>query len=850
MLGSTKYNSSPPNSSCAMRAADASLSLECVGLHSGQSFSGSAGSASPFVVVAQGLSDTSRSDCAVGCDRISAQPDSSPLNSSYAVKAADVSLPPVCVGLHSGQSPSRIPMGTSTFVQGLSVEDQADAISRPSAEDIIRLVSSLPSDARCSTDLFSNSHSWQSGAWSREGGCGLRANTRKYPRFTSLVCRFIHSLMPAFAFQALAIFQNIGSEKRVDNNSRPGSANLVIPLSSFEEGSIKVHALPPLKLQVAKGPVLLDPSVPHEVEPWHGQRVVLAAYSPNNFEALPQADRVLLYSLGFRPPESSSPSWVMGLCCPHAEASAGLKPDAVPPKGSTCLEPPAGQPVSGSSDSDVEVISDEDSVMPALSHALPSSNTLTSDSVPCGQFLLDLCSGAAAPLSKAAQRIGIDVLPIDILVCHSRDLLQDSFYESLLRLAFSGRPRYAAGSPPCSEYSLLKQAPGGPRPCRSAEHLGGFPDNPPALQAKVESSRTLMQRTVQILLAVYHAGGHCALEQPRNSLAWREDFVQSFMQQIQADLIVVAACLYGMDAYKRWIFATSWRALQKLQGICPHARDHHPSFVGVQEPDGGYTSRATAMFPESLADAYVAALAPLFDPLPTGLGKCLTFPEALKTIPVRPLDDFPTASQDGGGIYSVPDWTSPQPGLHDSFASVRHELRKFFVQIRIFSRLRAHVDNPTSEPLFTPAEVQHMRTLWEAWFQEQGHSEPISWAAAPGQPYSLDALQALATVLGDRDVSLWPSLKQGVPLGVKGDIPMSHTLIPLDNPSWDPRDQDFQICSGNWPGAEEAPELLEKLIQEELSAGYLEPVPSLETAQQRWDQAKLMLCRPRAASRV
>ena len=65
---------------------------------------------------------------------------------------------------------------------------------------------------------------------------------------------------------------------------------------------------------------------------------------------------------------------------------------------------------------------------------------------------------------------------------------------------------------------------------------------------------------------------------------------------------------------------------------------------------------------------------------------------------------------------------------------------------------------------------------------------------------------------------------------------MSHTLIPLENPSWDPRDQDFQICSGNWPGAEEAPELLEELIQEELTAGYLEPVPSLDTAQQRWDQ--------------
>ena len=177
-----------------LRAADASLSLECVGLHSGQSFSGSAGSASPFVV-AQGLSDTSRSDCAVGRGRGSARADSSPLNSSCAEKAADVSLPPVCVGLHSGQSPSGIAMSISTFAEGPSVEDQADAISRPSAEDIIRLVSSLPSDVRCNMDLFSNSHFWQSGAWSLEGGCGLRANTRKYPRFTSR--RFIHSLMPA-----------------------------------------------------------------------------------------------------------------------------------------------------------------------------------------------------------------------------------------------------------------------------------------------------------------------------------------------------------------------------------------------------------------------------------------------------------------------------------------------------------------------------------------------------------------------------------------------------------------------------------------------------------------------------
>ena len=49
-------------------------------------------------------------------------------------------------------------------------------------------------------------------------------------------------------------------------------------------------------------------------------------------------------------------------------------------------------------------------------------------------------------------------------------------------------------------------------------------------------------------------------------------------------------------------------------------------------------------------------------------------------------------------------------------------------------------------------------------------------AHAPGQPYCLDALQALAAMLEDRDMRLWPSLKKGVPLGIKGDVFASSTF--------------------------------------------------------------------------
>ena len=59
-----------------------------------------------------------------------------------------------------------------------------------------------------------------------------------------------------------------------------------------------------------------------------------------------------------------------------------------------------------------------------------------------------------------------------------------------------------------------------------------------------------------------------------------------------------------MDAYKRWIFATSWRA---LRGLPEFAIMPVISILALR-----------GVFPESLADAYLAALAPLaplLDPL-------------------------------------------------------------------------------------------------------------------------------------------------------------------------------------------------------------------------------------------
>ena len=102
------------------------------------------------------------------------------------------------------------------------------------------------------------------------------------------------------------------------------------------------------------------------------------------------------------------------------------------------------------------------------------------------------------------------------------------------------------GSRPCCEYSLLELRLGGPPPCRSPQHLNGLPGNDAAAETRVQQSRTILERTIAILYAVYQSGGHVSLEQPRNSMSWSEPAAQGFMLDVSADLVVVAACAFGM----------------------------------------------------------------------------------------------------------------------------------------------------------------------------------------------------------------------------------------------------------------------------------------------------------------
>ena len=158
-----------------------------------------------------------------------------------------------------------------------------------------------------------------------------------------------------------------------------------------------------------------------------------------------------------------------------------------------------------------------------------SSESSTSDTEesrkeePMPKFFLDIFAGKNAPLSQAAASASkARFQPFDIMIDPKHDILNDSIYESLLQLCWSGCIGLATSAPPCKEYSRLKMQPGGPPPLRTPEYMDGLPHLNTAQQEKVRQSKEIHRRGRQLLHAVMSKGGTGILEQPPSSLAWLE----------------------------------------------------------------------------------------------------------------------------------------------------------------------------------------------------------------------------------------------------------------------------------------------------------------------------------------
>jgi len=173
------------------------------------------------------------------------------------------------------------------------------------------------------------------------------------------------------------------------------------------------------------------------------------------------------------------------------------------------------------------------------------------------------------------------------------------------------------------------------------------------------------------------------------------------------------------------------------------------------------------------------------------------------------------------------------PGHSDIFQSLRSTWTDWLAAKHVPLRLRSHIASGSEDPLFQPSEVAELRDIASAWFKARGHT--VSWHVAEHQPYCLEALQLLATCMGDLDSTLWPCLQQGVPTGIDADIPKSNVFIPVHQAAEDVAEC-LHVCTGNWKQAEVQPQLLEELVAKEASEGWIFSMPDLESARSRWGE--------------
>jgi len=272
------------------------------------------------------------------------------------------------------------------------------------------------------------------GAFSFDNGArsGIFQRTEQFSDVLRFLNAFMQLQFPSATWTSLCISHNVRTLLHTDAGNAPFSLNHTVSLGNFVGGQVWMS--PPLSsdatlVEAPAGSLSASLQLPagtlgeqvdtwhkavsfpceayHCTTPWQGDRWVLTAYTCRDMASFPSSQQAHLRSLGF-------PLTV-----------GAVQPTMVTPS-------PANAP-------------------------------------PQMEIFLDLCCGASAPISSAMSNAGIHCLQVDLLAAEELDMLCDSTYDSLLRLAFSGVVRYAHASPPCRDYSRLKLKPGGPAAIRTPE---------------------------------------------------------------------------------------------------------------------------------------------------------------------------------------------------------------------------------------------------------------------------------------------------------------------------------------------------------------------------------------------
>ena len=453
-------------------------------------------------------------------------------------------------------------------------------------------------------ERFSSGGSVSAGAYFRHK-TGLRKACSSHPLSVQVINSFITFLSPNFVHSSFVLIDGIASEAHCDvlNSHLP---NIVIPVTPFQGGDLRVECslgsdfivrdgvkVPAVRLPVNRGPAAFSASqCLHEVLPFQGRRLVVAAYTLRACARLSAEHSQKLRQLGFRLPspdelKHASVFTPRMLCISDVQAAClPSVADAVSPTLQECA---------ASNDGD------------ACNRSIEQESVLASQDVPQhlfhGRFFLDLCSGAEAPVTKAMRALRADCFePLDIIHGEHCDLLRDDCFDCLLGLSASGLIGAALAAPPCGDFSMLKMRAGGPAPVRTPQEPDGCASNNWSQATKAQDSALLHDRCHELLSRIAAAGGCIVFEQPPSSMAYLNLNVQRWLQSTTPYVIQVAACKHELDVAKHWMFSSNRPGLLDLASTCCHPSGSHRQIWGKRAADGSFFSRLTAQYPKALAE--------------------------------------------------------------------------------------------------------------------------------------------------------------------------------------------------------------------------------------------------------
>ena len=318
-----------------------------------------------------------------------------------------------------------------------------------------------------------------------------------------------------------------------------------------------------------------------------------------------------------------------------------------------------------------------------------------------------------------------------------------------------------AASPSCAEYSLLKLRPGGPKALRTPDQLHGVPDLSPAEQQRLQESAIMLDRSIAAIQITFLSGGHGHFEHPSGAMSWRESSLQEWISVGHCAILLFAACAFGLNIYKTWIFASSFHELSRLASVCDHPAGTHESLAGKRDAHGVYLSRRSAEYPDLLAKQFASIISVFLTPTSSPL----TWTDAFTYIPSKSLSDQPRAFVDGGGLHSSPDWSSPPKLAPNIFLNVRQHWLPKLLTDRWRKRVMVHLANRSQSPPYPDALAQAFRTSLNDLLPTP---QAFDWSIRPDQPLCLSALATLSRLMEDKDVHLFDALLSGVSTGFDG----------------------------------------------------------------------------------